>query len=284
MSTIHLRCGRNGIWREASSLPPVGPHYSCRLMTGPVIHPRVDLPLRTCTADSIHMTLPGWSRMTAKACHLDLTVESVVPFEWVQRFLAGPGWAALCMLRGVLPVHGAAVARNGRAIIVAGAPGSGKTNVVLGLRSRGWDLLTDDVTGCDLDDGRVVVEAVGDRVEVWPDTAARWGLECARSFTGKAPWFGGDRSELGRLTVSGVVTLGRSNGHVAAEILTGTEAFRAVLTNVHLASALGATVPGLRAFMVAASVASLPTWQVRHSRGDLTALVDIVAQLAQEFE
>lgn len=276
---VHLRCGQNCVWQEVSSCRPVDLQYSCSLTIGPVVHPP-DLPLRICTADSIQMTLPGWSRMIASARHVDLTVEPAVPFDWVQRFLTGPGWAALCLLRGVLPVHASAVARNGRAIVVAGGSGSGKTNVVLGLRSRGWELLTDDVSGCDLTDGRVVVEAVGDRVDVWPDTAARWGLQCARSVSAKSPWFGGDRSVLGRLTVSGVVTLGRSNSHATAERLTGAEAFRAVLTNVHLASALGATVPGLRAFMVAAAVASLPVSHVRHSRRDLTALVDMVEQLA----
>lgn len=45
---------------------------------------------------------------------------------------------------GFLVLHAAAVERDGRAFLVAGPSGTGKTTLALGLLERGWRLLSDD--------------------------------------------------------------------------------------------------------------------------------------------
>ena len=47
--------------------------------------------------------------------------------------------------RGVLVIHAGVVARNGRAIVIAGRSGRGKTTLVLGLVRRGFAFLTDEL-------------------------------------------------------------------------------------------------------------------------------------------
>ena len=45
---------------------------------------------------------------------------------------------------GTLTVHAGAAAHHGRAVIMAGPSGTGKTTLALGLVSRGWGLLSDE--------------------------------------------------------------------------------------------------------------------------------------------
>jgi hypothetical protein len=46
---------------------------------------------------------------------------------------------------GILAIHAGVVARDGRAVLIAGRSGRGKTTVVLGLLRRGLDLLSDEL-------------------------------------------------------------------------------------------------------------------------------------------
>jgi hypothetical protein len=50
-------------------------------------------------------------------------------------------WAASL---GILPAHASGIAVDGRALILIGDSGSGKTTTALALAERGWDLVADD--------------------------------------------------------------------------------------------------------------------------------------------
>jgi hypothetical protein len=51
--------------------------------------------------------------------------------------------------RGIDAIHAGAISRRGRAAIVAGASGHGKTTLTLGLVGRGWQLLSDELAIAD---------------------------------------------------------------------------------------------------------------------------------------
>ena len=60
-------------------------------------------------------------------------------------------------------VHGAAVARDGRAAVIVGASGEGKSTLALGLAARGWLHLADDL---------VALSATGEAIAAFPVAAS----------------------------------------------------------------------------------------------------------------
>jgi hypothetical protein len=60
----------------------------------------------------------------------------------LRNFLSG---RAVRAARSVVPLHGAAVERDGTFLVLSGAPRSGKTTLVLELLDRGWTYVTDDL-------------------------------------------------------------------------------------------------------------------------------------------
>lgn len=72
----------------------------------------------------------------------------------VEHFLVNAVLSNLAGLRGELCPHAAAVARDGRALVVAGPSGSGKSHLAARLVADGWSLLADDHVVIRPDDGR----------------------------------------------------------------------------------------------------------------------------------
>ena len=60
---------------------------------------------------------------------------------------------------GATRVHATAVALNGRAALIIGVAGSGKSDLALRLLDRGWDLIADDAVDLAASHGRLVAMA-----------------------------------------------------------------------------------------------------------------------------
>lgn len=81
--------------------------------------------------------------------------------------------APLYRRRGWFPLHAfAAQAPNGRAALLAGATGAGKTTTGLALLSAGWKLLSNDSPLLTLRDGRVYVLAYPGRLSAFDNSLA----------------------------------------------------------------------------------------------------------------
>jgi len=65
----------------------------------------------------------------------------------------GLNWAIATRTYQYLVIHAASLERGGRAIIIPGPPGSGKSTLCAALAMRGWRLLSDELTLVRLDDG-----------------------------------------------------------------------------------------------------------------------------------
>jgi len=71
-------------------------------------------------------------------------------FEWVMN------WCVTHRAHSWLIIHAAVLERHGRAIILPAPPGSGKSTLCAALVTRGWRLLSDEMTLVRLDDGAVL--------------------------------------------------------------------------------------------------------------------------------
>jgi len=74
-------------------------------------------------------------------------------FEW------GLNWAIGMTVNQYLVVHAASLAWGDRALVIPGPPGAGKSTLCAGLASRGWRLLSDELTLLRLDGGGLVALA-----------------------------------------------------------------------------------------------------------------------------
>jgi len=70
-------------------------------------------------------------------------------FEW------GLNWCIAQHAHHYLMIHAAVVERGGRALLLAGAPGTGKSTLCAALVMSGWRLLSDEFALIGLDDGRL---------------------------------------------------------------------------------------------------------------------------------
>lgn len=80
----------------------------------------------------------------------------VQPYEGVcegdvRVFVLGSGFGVLQMQRGRLPIHGSAVEIDGRAMVIVGNSGAGKSTATAALVQRGVRYLTDDVAAATVD-------------------------------------------------------------------------------------------------------------------------------------
>lgn len=79
-----------------------------------------------------------------------LPTEQAFPMlEW------GLNWVISSHAYGFLVIHAAAVERDGRALILAADPGSGKSTLCAALVHQGWRLLSDELTLVDLSNGTI---------------------------------------------------------------------------------------------------------------------------------
>jgi HprK-related kinase A len=71
-------------------------------------------------------------------------------FEWAIN------WSIASAANFYLILHAAVLERGGRALVLPGPPGSGKSTLCAALTAHGWRLLSDELTLLDPDDGTIV--------------------------------------------------------------------------------------------------------------------------------
>ncbi len=75
---------------------------------------------------------------------------------YLRSYLLGFGLAMLHMQRGEMAIHCSAMEKDGKAILVAGSSGSGKSTTTAALLEQGFSLMADDVAVVKVEDGKVI--------------------------------------------------------------------------------------------------------------------------------
>ena len=110
----------------------------------------------------------------------EVVVETVAPdvAEPLHRFLQGSCMGMLLLQRGVLPLHGTAVATQHGAVVFAGAVGSGKSSLATALLRRGCPLLADDLVALTHANGSAPTVQPGlPYLKLWADTCHHFGID-----------------------------------------------------------------------------------------------------------
>jgi hypothetical protein len=94
--------------------------------------------------------------------------------------LQGPGIAASLHLRGVPILHGCVIDIGGRAIILMGEPGAGKSTTAAALVRSGFPLVSDDLAAISFREAEVFVHAGYPRLRLFADSAAAAGWDPSR--------------------------------------------------------------------------------------------------------
>jgi hypothetical protein len=220
---------------------------------------------------------------------------SIAPFEdsdplVVRAYLYGTVFAVLCFMRGVLPLHGAAVLADGGAIVLSGPSGAGKSTLATALAQRGRTLLSDDVCPLDLTDPtHPLLWPAFPRVKLREDAIAALGLDAATTRTraprGEKGHYGVAQLALEKLVTEAVPLAAvyalseHSSDRPAAIRMTTPEAFTFINSQIHrggIGRRLGLTTELFRqACTVAAAV---PVYRLDRPR-ELERLAEVAALL-----
>jgi len=96
--------------------------------------------------------------------------------EMVAQPLYGIVLAAILLQRSHLVLHGSSVAINGKAIVLVGEKGFGKSTLTAGLLARNHDFISDDVTAFSISNSTDLQVLSGiPRIKLWPDAVSALG-------------------------------------------------------------------------------------------------------------
>lgn len=143
------------VTRIRSRLPPVVEGIALHYADHPVGEPE------NFADFHVRLAPPGSIRRWVKPQVL-FEFDGAVPFRPLPRSQAfamlewGLNWCVTSHCHQYLIVHAAALERSGRALVLPGPPGSGKSTLCAGLVNRGWRLLSDELALLDLVTAAVV--------------------------------------------------------------------------------------------------------------------------------
>jgi hypothetical protein len=85
-------------------------------------------------------------------------------------YLLGPIFGLVMRLQGVPCLHASAVAVEGRAVVLLGPAGAGKSTTAGAFARRGFPVLSDDVVALKQQGGHLVVQPGNPYLRLWPDS------------------------------------------------------------------------------------------------------------------
>jgi hypothetical protein len=96
----------------------------------------------------------------------------------IRLFLQSAVLSALLLQRGLLPLHGSAVMMNGRAVILVGHSGNGKSTLAAALMERGYPFIADELCAVEVQENQPPILLPGfPQLFLWADTLRKMGID-----------------------------------------------------------------------------------------------------------
>jgi len=94
----------------------------------------------------------------------------------IELFTLGSAMATLLVQRNIIPFHGAAFEKDGKAIVIGGNSGVGKSSLLQYFALKGYQCLTDDVCALSIVGGKVVLSPSYPSAKLWDDTILQYQI------------------------------------------------------------------------------------------------------------
>jgi hypothetical protein len=96
----------------------------------------------------------------------------------IRLYILGTCMGALLMQRRILPLHGSAIAINGKAYAFVGDSGAGKSTLASAFLSKGYQLLSDDVIAVTFSRDQIpLVMPAYPQQKLWQESLTEFGME-----------------------------------------------------------------------------------------------------------
>jgi hypothetical protein len=119
--------------------------------------------------------------LIARGQEIDVELEPQASGRDASGFVLGTSFGVLLHQRGALVLHGAAVARDGRAIVICGVSGAGKSTLAAALCREGCTFAADDICVIGLNgQGEPIVQSDGRQLKLWQESIAKLDLRDRR--------------------------------------------------------------------------------------------------------
>ncbi|AXI10765.1 aldolase [Oceanobacillus sp. 143] len=98
--------------------------------------------------------------------------------DQIRLYILGTCMGALLIQRGILPLHGSAIAIEGKAYAIVGDSGAGKSTLASAFLKRGYQLLSDDVIPVTLSMENIpIVTPAYPQQKLWLESLNQFGME-----------------------------------------------------------------------------------------------------------
>jgi hypothetical protein len=191
-------------------------------------------------------------------------------------YLLGPVLGVLLRYRGVVCLHGSAVARLGRAVVFVGPPGAGKSTTAAALAQRGYSLLADDIAALEERAGVFYVHPAYPGLALWPKSVEL--LYGARK-PELQPRVNGDKAclssaqglrfESGALPLDRIYILesGEADSSSASSANSAQERFLSLISNTYATSILDASMRADELAVLSRLASQVPIHRIAWDRG-----------------
>jgi len=119
--------------------------------------------VRLCYADGTRFTVDAAGTRIGCSWRPPMTLEDTATY------LLGPVLGMVLRLRGLTCLHASAVSLGGRALLLCGRAGAGKSTTAAALAARGHRVLADDVVALERGAGGFEVRSAYPHLRLWPD-------------------------------------------------------------------------------------------------------------------